>query len=222
MKNNKGMTLVEIIISIALISIVLLFLFMLLVTVNDINQESEVNSTYLVNKALILKNIEEELSKTESIYLSSCNVKTDIYTNYGNGTTYFTYEDNDTSRTDLNKLKAKECLKINYNDGTPDAKIGIYYYKKQNSYVISYIHDNIKATRLLPEFEKYNVNSDGDFDDNFKMKYINANGAIKYYSDLGTASTSTSGFHQIKIPIIGTDEKDYTIIISYRGTVTIR
>ena len=57
MKNNKGMTLVEIIISIALISILLLFLFMLLVTVNDINTESEVNSNYLINKSLILNEI---------------------------------------------------------------------------------------------------------------------------------------------------------------------
>ena len=58
--NNKGITLVEIIISIALISIVLLFLFSLLVTVNDMNNESEVNTTYLITKSLILKNIEDE------------------------------------------------------------------------------------------------------------------------------------------------------------------
>ena len=50
--NKKGMTLVEIIISIALISIVLIFLFSLLVNVRDINSSSEVNTTYLINKAL--------------------------------------------------------------------------------------------------------------------------------------------------------------------------
>ena len=82
MKNNKGKTLVEIIISIALISIVLLFLFMLLVTVNDINLESEVNSNYLLNKYFFLKNVEEELSKTNSITLTTCNIKDDVFSNY--------------------------------------------------------------------------------------------------------------------------------------------
>ena len=44
---NKGFTLVEIIISIALISIVLIFLFSLLVDVKDMNDEASINSDYL-------------------------------------------------------------------------------------------------------------------------------------------------------------------------------
>ena len=44
MKNNKGMTLVELIISIILISLIVLFLMMLFINVKDINDEAETNT----------------------------------------------------------------------------------------------------------------------------------------------------------------------------------
>lgn len=225
MKNNKGMTLVEIIISIALISIVLLFLFMLLITVNDINDESEVNSSYLINKSLILKNIEEDLSKSNSITLSTCNVKDDIYGNYGVSSTYFTDKDNNSK----DNLKANRCIKIKYNDITDTddeniAKIGIYYYKNKSSYVISYIRGNIKATRLLTDFEKYNVTvneSDHTADLKNDFKIVLGNTGNSCGSNLSGCTTSSDIFSKITIPIIGPDEKDYSILISYYGTVTI-
>ena len=90
--NKKGITLTEIIISIALISIVLIFLFSLLILVKDINDESEVNSTYLINKSLILKNIENDLRKASSLTLRSCGtdgIKNNIYSSYGVAADYF-------------------------------------------------------------------------------------------------------------------------------------
>lgn len=225
MKNNKGMTLVEIIISIALISIVLLFLFMLLITVNDINDESEVNSSYLINKSLILKNIEEDLSKSNSITLSTCNVKDDIYGSYGVSSTYFTDKDNNSK----DNLKANQCIKIKYNDITDTddeniAKIGIYYYKNKSSYVISYIRGNIKATRLLTDFEKYNVTvNESEHTAYLKNDFeiVLGNTGNSCGSNLSGCSTLSDIFSKITIPIIGPDEKDYSIIISYYGTVTI-
>lgn len=218
MKNNKGMTLVEIIISIALISIVLLFLFALLVTVNDINTESEVNSSYLINKSLILKNIEEDLSKASSVSLSRCNYGiTDFYTSY--------------TVPSEPKYKANQCIVLTYFDNTntqigDKAYIGIYYYQNKTSYVISYIHGNIRATRLLENYEKYNVNqSTGELkDQKFKIQYTNANNTSKTYDKLNEIPSyekTTTGFQKIVIPIIGPDEKDYSIIISYYGKVTI-
>lgn len=211
--NNKGITLTEIIISIALISIVLIFLFSLLITVNDINKESDVNSTYLINKSLILKNIEEDMSKvsnTEGITLKKCeDGAKDIYSSY--------------SIDGLDKeQQASECIKIDYNDGSKDSKIGIYYYKNRESYVISYIHDNTKTTRLLPHFEKYNVNKDeGILNDNFKMQIKLGNGSSCGENLSGCNDMSSAGFSTITIPIIGNDRKDYSIIISYYGIVSI-
>lgn len=198
--NKKGMTLVEIIISIALISIVLVFLFSLLVDVKDMNDEASINSDYLINKALILKNIEEDLDGSDSLTLNTCTIN-DFYT------TYDTYKD------DLeDKQKASECISFDFGDSK--AYLGIYYYKNKNSYVISYIHGDTKATRLLPEFEKYNVNDSGNIKSGFEIKYSNSNGTT---NEIITSEKilDKNTFHKIEIPIIGSDGKDYSILISY-------
>lgn len=202
--NKKGITLVEIIISIVLISIVLIFLFSLLITVNDINEESKVNSTYLINKSLILKNIEEDLNKAASVKLSSCNIN-DLYTGYS------TYKD-----TLNTELKANKCIKFTY-DTDDEAYLGIYYYKRsetdndKNKYVISYIHEktNVRATRRLPDFELNNVDNSGSL--KLKWKYNNVTEITSTFSQ----TLDSNKFHIINIPIIGSDGKDYSINISY-------
>lgn len=202
--NKKGITLVEIIISIALISIVLIFLFNLLVDVKDMNDEASINSDYLINKALILKNIEEDLDKADSLKLNTCEIN-DFYK------TYNTYKD---SLED--KQKASECIKFIFNnDNSNVAHLGIYYYKNKDSYVISYIHGNTKATRLLPEFEKYNVDDSGNIKSGFEIKYSNSSGPTKLYNEINAITLDKDIFHKIEIPIIGSDGKDYSILISY-------
>ena len=201
--NKKGITLVEIIISIALISIVLIFLFSLLVDVKDMNDEASINSDYLINKALMLKNIEEDLDETTNLKISTCEIN-DFYT------TYNTYKD---SLED--KQKANECIKFIFNDDNSNvAHLGIYYYKNKDSYVISYIHGNTKATRLLPEFDKYNVDESGKIKNGFEIKYSNSSGIT---NELITSEKTLNKniFHKIEIPIIGSDGKDYSILISY-------
>ena len=222
--NKKGMTLVEIIISIALISIVLVFLFSLLVDVKDMNDEASINSDYLINKALILKNIEEDLEKaTSELKINTCNIHT-FYTNYPDEEAfesgipdYFIKEDeNINDNTTLNivqKRLASECISFDFGDSK--AYLGIYYYKNKNSYVISYIHGNTKATRLLPEFEKYNVDKqNGIKKSGFEIKYSNSSGTNNVQIT-GETKLENDIFHKIEIPIIGSDGKDYSILISY-------
>ncbi len=218
--NNKGITLIEIIISIVLVSIVLIFLFTLLISVKDMNTESEVNSTYLINKSLILKNIEEDLKNSNSVTITKCpkvdsSSKVDIiksfYTNY--------------KLPDDLKNQAVECLKFKF--GSDEAFLGIYYHKTRESYAISYIHGNTKTTRLLPKFADNNVN---DATGNIKNDmFINIEGeknlegelvSIKW-SDNKKTESSVNRLLKITIPIIGDDEKDYTILISYYGIVNI-
>lgn len=203
--NNKGITLIEIIISIVLISIVLIFLFSLLVTVNDINYESEVNSTYLINKSLILKNIEEDFSKAEGIVVENCRTIKELYNGYPTDSTepnYATYFLN--NGVIYNKFKANRCLKFTYDweddSSTEPAEgyLGIYYYKTKSDYVISYIRGNTKATRTLPEFEKNNVKDNGNFKKTWDIKF-----------------DDSYKFKLINIPIIGSDGKDYSLNISY-------
>lgn len=223
--NKKGMTLVEIIISIALISIVLIFLFSLLVNVRDINSSSEVNTTYLINKALILKNIEEDLDKVDSITLDTCEINY-FYTTYPESSdiatsSYFIKEDGENEET-IKTRWANECISFNFGENSK-AYLGIYYYKNKDSYVISYIHDSIKATRLLPDFAKFNV-TDGKI--NFDIKYSNSNSNNNCVltgnnPNCETTTNNDKIFHKIEIPIIGDDEKDYSILISYYGKLNI-
>ena len=210
MLNKKGITLIEIIISIALISIVLIFLFSLLINVNDMNKEADVNSTYLINKALILKNIEEDLKNKEEITITKC--AQSIYSNY--------------KPDELDTInKGYECIEINYGDNDI-AKLGIYYYNNKRSYVISYIHDSIKATRVLPDFDSYNINKEeGTIKQTLSIN--RANTSCNYNNSTGLTKTCNSNtenkdFYIIKIPIIGMDSKDYTILISYYGKLIVK
>lgn len=202
--NNKGITLVEIIISIVLVSIVLIFLFSLLVSVKDLNSESEVNSTYLINKSLILKNIEEDLDTATSVTVGKCTVGEDFYEPYSSYVDTLTDE----------KFKASECLQLDYGDkGT--GYLAIYYYLNKKSYVISYIHGDKRATRLLPEFIKYNI-LENDIKNKMTLTIsdINENKPISYDS-IESTQINLNNFMKIEIPIIGSDEKDYTISVSY-------
>ena len=191
--NKKGITLIEIIISIVLISIVLIFLFSLLITVNDINKESEVNSTYLINKSLILKNIEKDLKSNNNVSVTTnCDIEY----------IYSEYTENVINNSGLDEhLKASKCVIFNIVSDPDPAYLGVYYYDKKSSYVISYIHGDTKATRTIPDFEKVSKNLE------MEWKY---NGSL-----FSGEQMFDGGFHLITIPIIGPDGKDYSINISY-------
>jgi len=82
MLNKKGMTLLEIVISIALISVIMLFLFSLL---NDIQYESKHSSyakDFLVSRATIIKDVQEDILNnniTNVMQVSSNENKTDVH-----------------------------------------------------------------------------------------------------------------------------------------------
>lgn len=89
MLNKKGMTLLEIVISIALISVVMLFLFSLL---NDIQYESKHSSyakDFLVSRATIIKDVQEDILNNNITNVGQVNAdanKTTLNFEMGNGT----------------------------------------------------------------------------------------------------------------------------------------
>ncbi len=110
MLNKKGMTLLEIIISIALISVVMLFLFSLL---NDIQYESKHTSyakDFLVSRATIIKDVQEDILNnniTNVMQVSSNENKTDVH-----------FFKNDTSIMNLEV----ESKKITYQNATGEVE----------------------------------------------------------------------------------------------------
>lgn len=213
--NNKGITLIEIIMSIALITIVLVFISLLLIDVKDINDNSKVNATYLIDKALAIKVIEEDLMKYKSITIGkTCDI-TNIYADY--------------VKNDLEqKNQFSECFEITINDATEENKVaylGVYYFKSHESYVISYIHGQIeRKTTDFKQFDKYNLNSSGELiNEKLKMS-ITLNNSTYYYDGTHEGSEVVfpyTGAAVITIPLIGSDGKDYTIKIPYYGEIKI-
>ena len=59
--NKKGMTLVEIIVAISLISVVMIFLFQVLITVINGNKRNNTKSQTLISKAIVMKAVEHDL-----------------------------------------------------------------------------------------------------------------------------------------------------------------
>lgn len=68
-KNNKGITLVELIVSIALISIVIMFLFRLLVDVRYNENNMDFNRKNQQTRAIILKNIQADFLERKLVKL---------------------------------------------------------------------------------------------------------------------------------------------------------
>lgn len=106
MLNKKGMTLLEIIISIALISVVMLFLFSLL---NDIQYESKHSSyakDFLVSRATIIKDVEEDILNN--------NITNVMQVNAGEGKVNLNFFRDDTSlmsiEVESKKLTYKNAL----------------------------------------------------------------------------------------------------------------
>lgn len=69
--NNRGVTLIEIIVSVSLISIVLIFLFRLLVTLKEVDDKSLSRLEYLEKTTLIIKNIQDEIKDKSNCVISS-------------------------------------------------------------------------------------------------------------------------------------------------------
>lgn len=70
--NNKGITLIEIIISITLISLVIVFLLSVLITVRHEDKTSKSLSHLKMNQALIIKEINTDFIERELIGIESC------------------------------------------------------------------------------------------------------------------------------------------------------
>ncbi len=151
MKNNKGVTLVEIIVSVVLISIVVIFIFNLMITVKNLNDTSNTSSTNIINKGIIIKKIEADFQNLGLVAVNKC-IGTEtagvMVQNYNKDAYY--------------------CLKFTYNQTDSNYKYGyLVYYSyynttsKKDLNIIGYIRGNnitLRETNIPPiKNDNYNL-----------------------------------------------------------------
>lgn len=188
MRNNKGLTIVEIIISVTLISIVLILILNVLITIRDEDAKGEVTSNLLMNQALITKEIESDFVNLGLVGIESCN---DSALNGEDSVTSII-----PSSSSL-RLEAKgNCIKFIYNSAKTDNNIGyLLYYSygfssTEKINIIGYRRGDVKVLRETP-FLTDNVGI-------YKNSCVNNSCALK-----------------IDLPIYNEDGTDYGIHLSY-------
>lgn len=154
MLNKKGMTLLEIVISLALISVVMLFLFSLL---NDIQYESKHTSyakDFLVSRATIIKDVEEDILNNNITNVMPVNVD-------GNKTTLNFFVGSDPSNMNLEV----ESKKITYKNAAGEKES--FSLSKDNDEEVFDL-DNIKINFSAESkiYKPVDINGDGKYDFN--------------------------------------------------------
>lgn len=154
MLNKKGMTLLEIVISIALISVVMLFLFSLL---NDIQYESKHTSyakDFLVSRATIIKDVEEDILNNNITNVMPVNVD-------ANKTTLNFFVGSNTSNMNLEV----ESKKITYKNAAGEKES--FSLSKDNDEEVFDL-DNIKINFSAESkiYKPVDINGDGNYDFN--------------------------------------------------------
>lgn len=72
---NRGMTIIEILISICIISIVVLLLFNMLIQVRNEDMSNQIQSNFVINQATFIKEIEEDIIDYGVKSISSCSLQ---------------------------------------------------------------------------------------------------------------------------------------------------
>lgn len=149
-KNNKGITIVEIIISVTLISIVMILLFTVLITVRDEDERGKVVSNLLINQALIVKEIENDFIELGLIGIASCN----------DGEFYLDKKDTVLniipSSSSLRTSAKGNCLKLIYNSAKTEDNIGyLLYYSygfsaTEQTTIVGYRRGDVRVLRETP------------------------------------------------------------------------
>lgn len=198
--DNKGLTLVEIVVSVALISVVLIFLFTLLIQVNNENADNEVRSSYLVNQSAFIKQIEEDFIEYKLQSGTACTSTNINPTGTTETTSASLYLPRIYGTVSTNASTGNiKCLKFTFDSSSEYTYAYLFLYKRSETNppagepafktILSYYRGDFKQSVELEDFD-WSVNTLG-------ATYNN--GTYKVYS----------------LPIIGPDYNDYSINLSY-------
>lgn len=140
MKNQKGVTIVEIVVSVALISLVIIFIFNLMITVKNINDDSNSSSNNIINQNIIIRKVQADFKDLELTKVDSCSsddIKNLMVSNYNQKTSY--------------------CLKLSYAGGEVGYLIYYSYHNNTSNKdlnIIGYSRENnvvLRETDIVPQ-----------------------------------------------------------------------
>ncbi|MEG0977344.1 MAG: prepilin-type N-terminal cleavage/methylation domain-containing protein [Clostridia bacterium] len=163
--NKKGTTLVELIISVALISVVLMFMFKLLIDINNDQTNNTFANKNQINRAEIIKTIETDLTnKTIKGINSNGSNKTNLNIN-------FSFSDGSTSKIIATENSFIYKSKTSNNIETTNKKWTIesatlytnsakVYYSKDNNFYTLNINIEIHTTNDKNTFNNNNILDD--------------------------------------------------------------
>ncbi len=121
--NKKGLTLIEIVVSIALISIVMIFLFQIIMTIKNANERQNNRSNNKASVLIITREVQKDLDSfgMENTPTTSCNL-------------------NDSSNNIIPSSASRvNCIKLLYDGNNVKNNEGyILYYENNNKYFLAY------------------------------------------------------------------------------------
>ena len=123
--NSKGMTIVEVLVSVIIISLIMGVLFTLLLQVQKINSDSSEKSSVMLAQNVITKAIERDMIEIGVKSISSCEFEEFNF----NENVIDSYYDRDEDKTKYNY----ECIRIEYNQSYDISDVGYLMVYKQSS-----------------------------------------------------------------------------------------
>lgn len=193
--NKKGMTLVEIIVAISLISVVMIFLFQVLFTVINGNKRNNTKSKTLISKAIVMKAVEHDLDTfglSDNSGVVDCSNKIENYLTIDSGS--------------INQIIPASaisedyyCVKLTYNEDNVKNNEGyLLFYQNNDKGFLAYKRGkgNVLETQIVRE--------------------IDAIPKTDSLSDLIKKAEESDLYSlKINIPIIATDGNNYDLALNY-------
>lgn len=190
MKNQKGVTIVEIVVSVALISLVIIFIFNLMITVKNINDDSNSSSTNIINQNIIIRKVQADFKDLELTKVDSCSsddIKNLMVSNYNQKTSY--------------------CLKLSYAGGEVGYLIYYSYHNNTSNKdlnIIGYSRENnviLRETDIVPQ------NNNEDSENN---KY-----PLKVNTSCPSDESNANCALNIVMPVVDSVGNNYDINLNY-------
>lgn len=203
-KYNRGTSVLEILISVMIISLVLILMFTLLNQVRDDEAKSIVHSNYIINQSMYTKAVAEDIMDFDLLTINACSLA-----------------DANVKRVVTNAV----CLKLTYNNSKIQDNIGFLMVYKYNTrtgsycspktscdpkWVISYVRGYYAVPGNRTTWKATKTVSNTYPDD------IRTSTPIVDFT--GSSGSTTINFGTIKLPILNNNNEHYDISIPFKFT----